>query len=95
MDQRREGEAELRWALPAASAGRSRLLRSPCRAGHGEQAALAQRYGIHGFCYYYYWFNGKRLLELPLERMLMTGKPDFPFCLLLGERKLDAALGWP
>jgi lipopolysaccharide biosynthesis protein len=46
-----------------------------------EQAALAQRYGIHGFCYYYYWFSGKRLLELPLERMLVTGKPDIPFCL--------------
>jgi GT2 family glycosyltransferase/SAM-dependent methyltransferase len=46
-----------------------------------EQAALAQRYGIHGFCYYYYWFNGKRLLELPLERMLATGKPAIPFCL--------------
>jgi GT2 family glycosyltransferase/2-polyprenyl-3-methyl-5-hydroxy-6-metoxy-1,4-benzoquinol methylase len=46
-----------------------------------QQAALAQRYGIHGFCYYYYWFNGKRLLEHPLERMLITGKPDIPFCL--------------
>jgi GT2 family glycosyltransferase len=46
-----------------------------------DQAALAQRYGIHGFCYYYYWFNGKRLLEYPLERMLVTGKPDIPFCL--------------
>jgi GT2 family glycosyltransferase len=46
-----------------------------------EQAALAQRYGIHGFCYYYYWFHGQRLLELPLERMLATGKPDLPFCL--------------
>ncbi len=46
-----------------------------------EQAALARRYGIHGFCYYYSWFNGKRLLEMPLERLLTTGKPDIPFCL--------------
>ena len=46
-----------------------------------EQAALAQRYGIHGFCYYYYWFHGQRLLELPIERMLATGKPSLPFCL--------------
>ncbi|NLN03194.1 MAG: glycosyltransferase [Lentisphaerae bacterium] len=46
-----------------------------------QQAELAQRYGITGFCYYYYWFGGKRLLEMPLERMLDTGKPDFPFCL--------------
>jgi GT2 family glycosyltransferase/ubiquinone/menaquinone biosynthesis C-methylase UbiE len=46
-----------------------------------EQADLARRYGIHGFCYYYYWFAGKRLLEMPLDRMLETGKPDFPFCI--------------
>ncbi len=45
------------------------------------QAALARSFGVHGFCYYYYWFGGKRLLEMPLERMLQTGQPDFPFCL--------------
>lgn len=46
-----------------------------------KQSALARRYGINGFCYYYYWFAGKKLLDLPLERMLSTGKPDMPFCL--------------
>jgi len=45
------------------------------------QAALAQEYGIHGFCYYHYWFNGKLLLETPLHQMLKSGEPDFPFCL--------------
>jgi hypothetical protein len=44
------------------------------------QAAMAKQYGIHGFCYYYYWFNGKKLLQKPLEQMIMSGRPDFPFC---------------
>lgn len=46
-----------------------------------DQADLAILYNIFGFCYYYYWFKGKRLLEMPLERMLETGTPNFPFCL--------------
>lgn len=45
------------------------------------QAELAREYGIHGFCYYHYWFNGRRLLERPVNEILATGKPDFPFCL--------------
>ena len=47
-----------------------------------EQAALARKYGIYGFCYYHYWFaDGKRLLERPLDEVLRTGQPDFPFCI--------------
>jgi hypothetical protein len=46
-----------------------------------QQAALARTYGIHGFCYYYYWFGTKRLLERPFAEMLASGEPDFPFCL--------------
>jgi lipopolysaccharide biosynthesis protein len=45
------------------------------------QAALAREYGIHGFCYYHYWFNGRRILERPFNEVLSSGKPDFPFCL--------------
>lgn len=45
------------------------------------QATLAKEYGIHGFCYYHYWFNGRRLLERPVEEIVASGKPDFPFCL--------------
>lgn len=45
------------------------------------QAALAKAYGIHGFCFYHYWFNGKKLLERPVEQMLRSKQPDFPFCL--------------
>jgi len=46
-----------------------------------DQAALAKEFGVYGFCYYHYWFNGKLLLERPLEQMLETGKPDMPYCL--------------
>lgn len=45
------------------------------------QADLASMYGISGFCYYHYWFNGKMLLERPFNDVLSSGKPDFPFCL--------------
>jgi lipopolysaccharide biosynthesis protein len=45
------------------------------------QAELAQEYGIHGFCYYHYWFNGHRLLERPVNEILSTGRPDRPFCI--------------
>ncbi|MBP2673621.1 MAG: glycosyl transferase group 1, partial [Deltaproteobacteria bacterium] len=45
------------------------------------QADLARKYGIEGFCYWHYWFNGKRLLDLPFRSVLQSGKPDFPFCL--------------
>ncbi len=46
-----------------------------------QQAALAREYGIHGFCYYHYWFSGRRILERPFNEVLASGKPDFPFCL--------------
>jgi hypothetical protein len=47
-----------------------------------QQAALAKEAGIHGFCYWHYWFgNGKRVLERVFDEVLESGKPDFPFCL--------------
>ena len=45
------------------------------------QAQLAREYGIEGFCYYHYWFAGRRILERPFEEVLASGQPDFPFCL--------------
>lgn len=45
------------------------------------QAELAREYGIEAFCYYHYWFAGRRMLERPFNEVLASGKPDFPFCL--------------
>jgi len=46
------------------------------------QAQMAHEAGIEGFCYWHYWFDsGKRLLDLPFNEVLKTGKPEFPFCL--------------
>lgn len=45
------------------------------------QANLAREHGIEGFCYWHYWFDGKRLLERPFNEVLKSGEPDFPFCL--------------
>jgi hypothetical protein len=45
------------------------------------QAAMAKSYGLHGFCFYHYWFAGKQLLEFPFNEILRSGEPDFPFCL--------------
>lgn len=47
-----------------------------------QQAVMAHKAGIEGFCYWHYWFgNGKMLLERPFEEVLKSGKPIFPFCL--------------
>jgi lipopolysaccharide biosynthesis protein len=46
-----------------------------------EQAQLAKRHGIAGFCVHFYWFAGRRLLEKPLELLLSHREIDLPFCL--------------
>lgn len=46
-----------------------------------EQIRLAKEFGIYGFCYHYYWFSGKRLLDAPLEDMLKDSASDMPFCI--------------
>lgn len=43
------------------------------------QEALAKQYNIYGFCYYHYWFKGKRLLNEPIDKKLKNLKEDLPF----------------
>lgn len=45
------------------------------------QAEMARSFGIYGFCYYHYWFHGRRLLNRPIDEIIRSGKPDFPFML--------------
>ena len=46
-----------------------------------NQAEMAKKYGISGFCFYHYWFkDGKRILEKPAENLLAWTDIDMPFC---------------
>ncbi len=46
-----------------------------------QQADMARDAGIEGFCYWNYWFGeGEKVLEMPIEQMMETHSPDYPFC---------------
>lgn len=46
-----------------------------------EQARIATQYGISAFCYYMYWFNGRRVLEKPLDLRLNDRSINMDFCI--------------
>lgn len=46
-----------------------------------DQAQLAAEYGIGAFCFYFYWFSGRTLMEAPLRQWLADDSIDLPFCL--------------
>jgi hypothetical protein len=54
-------------------------LRSP--ETRAAQAALATANGVEAFCYWHYWFGGRRLLDRPFADVLASGEPDHGFCL--------------
>lgn len=45
------------------------------------QAALAKKYGVYGFCIYHYWFEGRQLLEKPMEILRDHPEIDINYCI--------------
>ncbi|MDR6843201.1 glycoside hydrolase family 99-like domain-containing protein [Pseudoxanthomonas sacheonensis] len=52
-----------------------------------KQATLAREYGVSAFCFYFYWFGGKTLLETPLLNWLEDPTLDLSFCLCWANEK--------
>lgn len=46
-----------------------------------RQAALARTHGIGAFCFYTYWFDGRVLLDEPVEAWRADPSNDLPWCL--------------
>lgn len=47
----------------------------------GWQIEIAKKYGIYGFCFYHYWFDGHMLLEKPMEIMKNDPSLNIPYCI--------------
>lgn len=47
-----------------------------------KHARMAKKVGISGFCFYHYYFCGRKLLEKPIEDFRDYSKVDFPYCLI-------------
>jgi MoaA/NifB/PqqE/SkfB family radical SAM enzyme/SAM-dependent methyltransferase len=84
-----EGHAESVW-VRLTSANPPRPL--PTELGFGDprvpevreaQAALAREHGLDAFCYLYFWGAAGPRWDAPWRDLVATGRPDFPFCLML------------
>lgn len=45
-----------------------------------RQAELAKKYGLSGFVYFHYWYEGRKLLEKPCEILLDNKDIDIEYC---------------
>ncbi len=45
------------------------------------QAKIAREHGIYGFSMYHYWFNGRLLLQKPMELLLAHPEIDLHYCI--------------
>ncbi len=88
-DGRKSGHAASAWARLAAARPTRPL---PTELGFGDprvpevreaQAALAREHGVDAFCYLYPWGAGGPRWDAPWRDLVASGRPDFPFCLMV------------
>ncbi|UKA29892.1 glycoside hydrolase family 99-like domain-containing protein [Photobacterium damselae] len=46
-----------------------------------DQVKIAKNYGIAAFCFHYYWFSGRKLMNKPIEKYLNNKELDLNFCI--------------
>lgn len=45
-----------------------------------QQAQLAKNYGVNGWAFYHYWFDSKKLLDMPIEQLYRRPEVDIDYC---------------